>query len=105
MARRSNFTVHGEALTPLQKWFVDGIERELLNHGHPKPTNGTPPELVLNVIDPVRPRPFRRNAQGTFVVSIVQVEEEPEDLLRAAYPVLVRSLSNLLVYITGHRPN
>jgi ribulose-5-phosphate 4-epimerase/fuculose-1-phosphate aldolase len=100
-ARRSTFAVHGTAHASLQKWFVEGIERQLLSHGHLRPANGTPPELVINVIDEARPRPFRRNSQGTFVVSIVQVENEPEDLLRAAYPVLVRSLSNLLVYITG----
>jgi len=80
---------------------VEGIERELVSHGHPRPLNGSPPELVINVIDPIRPRPYRRNSQGTFVVSIVQVEHEPENMLRAAYPVLVRSLSNLLVYITN----
>jgi ribulose-5-phosphate 4-epimerase/fuculose-1-phosphate aldolase len=84
----------------MQKWFVEGIERELTSHGHPRPANGTPPELVINLIDPARPRPFRRNAQGTFVVSIVRVDHEPTELLRAAYPLLVRSLSNLLVYIT-----
>jgi len=55
---------------------------------------------VINVVDPARPRPFRRNSQGTFVVSIVQMAERPENLLRAAYPVLVKTLSNLLVYIT-----
>lgn len=100
-ARRSTFAVNGSALATLQEWFVNGVERELESHGHPRPHNGTPPELVINVIDPARPRPFRRNSQGTFVVSIVQVEHEPEDLLRAAYPVLVRSLSNLLVYLTN----
>lgn len=85
----------------MQKWFVEGIERELLSHDHAYPANGTSPELVINVIDSARPRPFRRNSQGTFVVSIAQVEHEPEDLLRAAYPVLVRSLSNLLIYLTN----
>ncbi len=100
-ARLSTFAVNGSALATLQEWFVNGVERELESHGHPRPHNGTPPELVINVIDPARPRPFRRNAQGTFVVSIVQVEHEPEDLLRAAYPVLVRSLSNLLIYLTN----
>jgi ribulose-5-phosphate 4-epimerase/fuculose-1-phosphate aldolase len=80
---------------------VDGLERELLTHGHPRPAKGTPPELVINLIDPARPRPFRRNSQGTFVISVVEVDHEPDDLLRAAYPVLVRSISNLLVYITS----
>ncbi len=104
-ARRSTFAVHGTAHGALQKWFVEGLERQLLSHGHPRPATGTPPELVLNVIEESRPRPFRRNSQGTFVVSIVQVDDEPADLLRAAYPVLVRSLSNLLIYITGSGTN
>ncbi|MEX2570758.1 MAG: class II aldolase/adducin family protein [Gemmatimonadota bacterium] len=99
-ARRSTFAVNGSADSPLQKWFADGLEGELLRHGHPRPPNGSAPELVVNLIDEARPRPFRRNSQGTFVVSVVQVEHEPEDLLRAAYPLLVRSISNLLVYIT-----
>jgi hypothetical protein len=99
-SRRSSFAVNGSALTPLQKWFVEGLDRVLTSEGHPRPDDGMQPELVINVIDQARPRPFRRNAQGTFVISVVQVDHEPEDLLRAAYPVLVRSLSNLLVYIT-----
>lgn len=92
--------MHGSARTPLQKWFVEGLERELLSHGHPRPPAGAQPELVVNVIDRSRPKPFRRNSQGTFVISVVEVDHEPEDLLRAAYPMLVRSISNLLVYIT-----
>lgn len=99
-ARRSSFAVHGSAAGALQGWFVEGLEKELVSHGHPRPSNGDPPELVINVIDEGRPRPFRRNSQGTFVVSVVEVDHEPTDLLRAAYPVLVRSLSNMLIYIT-----
>lgn len=99
-SRLSSFAVSGSALTPLQKWFVEGLDRVLASEGHPRPDSGTQPELVINVIDHARPRPFRRNAQGTFVISVVQVDHEPEDVLRAAYPILVRSISNLLVYIT-----
>ena len=99
-ARRSSFAVHGTPNSATQSWFVAGVERELLRHGHLRPADGDAPELVINLTDPERPRPFRRNSQGTFVVSIVEVEGRPENLLRAAYPVLVRSLSNLLIYIT-----
>ncbi|MDR0786560.1 MAG: class II aldolase/adducin family protein [Gemmatimonadota bacterium] len=99
-ARRTTFAVNGSATDDLQKWFVEGVERELLGHNHARSEEGESPELVINVIDAARPRPFRRNSQGTFVVSVVQVEHEADDLLRAAYPVLVRSLSNLLIYLT-----
>ncbi|HET8656525.1 MAG TPA: class II aldolase/adducin family protein [Longimicrobiaceae bacterium] len=60
----------------------------------------SPPTLVLNVTDAARPRPYRRSSQGTFVVSIIEAESRPEGLLRAAYPLLVRSLSNLLLFLT-----
>jgi ribulose-5-phosphate 4-epimerase/fuculose-1-phosphate aldolase len=97
--RRSSFAVHGSPVEELQGWFVEGLERELVSHGHPRPPKDASPELVINLIDAQRPRPYRRNSQGTFVVSVVQVDSEPEAVLRAAYPLLVRSLSNLLIYI------
>lgn len=99
-SRLSTFAVHGSALTPLQKWFVEGLDRVLEGRGHPRPAADVQPELVINVLDADRPRPFRRNSQGTFVISVVQVDDEPEDILRAGYPILVRSISNLLVFIT-----
>jgi ribulose-5-phosphate 4-epimerase/fuculose-1-phosphate aldolase len=98
--RLSSFAVLGEAEDGLVEWFVAGVEGELLRHGHPRPGGDEPPELVINLTSARRPRPYRRNAQGTFVITIVVVDEEPDDLLRAAYPVLVRSLSNLLIYVT-----
>jgi ribulose-5-phosphate 4-epimerase/fuculose-1-phosphate aldolase len=73
----------------------------LHKHGHTLlgEDEGTP-RLVINFTDAKRPRSFRRKSQGTFVVSVVKVDKEPENILQAAYPVLVRSLSNLLIYIT-----
>lgn len=80
-------------------WFADGLGRAFRDHGHHLlPEGSTHPRLVINFIDPSRPRPFRRKSQGTFVISVVEVDNEPENVLKAAYPLLVRSLSNLLVY-------
>jgi len=80
-------------------WFADGLSRTFKDHGHQMlPEGSTNPRLVINFIDLERPRPFRRKAQGTFVISVVEVNQEPENVLKAAYPLLVRSLSNLLVY-------
>ncbi|PZN09146.1 MAG: ribulose phosphate epimerase [Bacillota bacterium] len=79
---------------------MDGLRGILDLHGH-EPTSADDPELGLavQVIDPAEPRPFRRQSRGTFVVSIM--EGEPGDnLLQRAYPFLVRTLSNLLIYVT-----
>lgn len=92
--------VWGEARTPLLEWFAAGVERELIAHGHLHSGEDEDPNLVINLTDPEQPRPYRRRSQGTFVVGVVEVNDRPEELLRAAYPLLVRSLSNLLIYIT-----
>lgn len=84
------------------RWLAEGLEREFLKQGHELVSESEEPGLVLNFTEGANPRPFRRRSQGMFVVTVVEVEEEPADILRAAYPVLVRSLSNLLIYIT-HR--
>jgi ribulose-5-phosphate 4-epimerase/fuculose-1-phosphate aldolase/DNA-binding transcriptional ArsR family regulator len=55
--------------------------------------------LVFNFIDPRRPRPFRRRGQGTFVISITVTDEPVEDVLKQAYPLLIRSLANLCIYL------
>ncbi|MFZ5828059.1 MAG: class II aldolase/adducin family protein [Bacillota bacterium] len=53
---------------------------------------------MINFTSAEGPRPVHRRAQGTFVVTVVEVKEEPDNILQAAYPILVRSLSNLLIY-------
>ena len=92
--------VWGEPQTPLLQWFSEGVERALIARGHLRSGEGEDPNLVINLTDAAQPRPYRRRSQGTFVIGVVEVDERPENLLRAAYPVLVRSLSNLLLYIT-----
>ena len=97
-----NFSVVGDINTELRRWLAQGLQQELQAHGHtlePDPTREV--QLVLNFTDRERPRPFRRRARATFVCSIVEADREPEDVLRGGYPLLVRSLSNLLLYVVG----
>jgi class II aldolase/adducin N-terminal domain-containing protein len=59
-------------------------------------------QLVINVVDRSRPRPFRRRSRGTFVAALHVLDESPPDPLREGYPVLVRALANLsLAYVPG----
>jgi hypothetical protein len=61
-----------------------------------------PPELVLNIVDRERPRPFRRRSRGTFVAALHALDDPPPDPLREGYPVLVRALANVsLAYVPG----
>jgi len=90
------FALNGDARTARQQWFRDGLVAEMERRGHVRldvPNDDV--RLILNFTDYDAPKSFRRKAQGTFVTSVLETNEEPEDLFRAFYPVLLHSLSNL----------
>ncbi len=99
----------GRSDGPYLSWFVQNLKRRFKREGHRDVGSKGSPGLVINILDPDRPRPFRRNSQGTFVVGVVEASTPQSDVLRSAYPYLVKSLSNLLIYITpssnGAGPN
>jgi ribulose-5-phosphate 4-epimerase/fuculose-1-phosphate aldolase len=95
------FRLHGEPsprLQPLAEALREGLEER--NYLYEEEADEL--RLVLNFISPERARPFRRHAQATFVLSILELPEIPADPTRELYAFLVRSLSNmLLVYAPG----
>ena len=96
-----SFALYGDGSTPRVRWFTDGLRRLMIERGyheHPKP--GPAVQVVLNRIDPERPRPYRRKSAPTFVVGLADVGKPPEDVLRAGYPLLVRALANLAVMVS-----
>ncbi len=103
-----SFTITGTCGSPFLRRFAQGIKDKFQSEGyefHSEPIDHI--RVVFNFIDPDDPRPFRRKAQATFVVSIMESRMESrvtdEPVLRSAYPYLVRSLSNHLVYICRHQ--
>lgn len=81
------------------RW-MDDLQQQLTDvmqsHGHERVSDYGQAGLIFHVIDPARPRPFRRQSQATFVVGLIEMET-PGDWLASLYPLLVRSLSNLVV--------
>jgi len=55
------------------------------------------PRLVLNHVTPEQPSPYRRQAQGTFVLTLLALDGAEGVDVRTLYPYLVRSLSNMLL--------
>jgi len=95
----ASFAIHGKAHTPRQRWLVEGLRQAMLAHGHPEdaePNSDT--TVVINVVDHDHPRPYRRKASPTFVLAVVEAPAVPDRIVRAAYPYLVRALSNLCLY-------
>ncbi|MGH3051272.1 MAG: class II aldolase/adducin family protein [Gaiellaceae bacterium] len=95
------YVVAGEpapSLAPL----VNELRAALERAGFAPASEETPPELVVNVVDRERARPFRRRSRGTFVAALHVVDATPPDPLREGYPILVRALANVsLTYVPG----
>ncbi|WP_026584329.1 class II aldolase/adducin family protein [Bacillus sp. J33] len=95
-----NFTIAGGEKTPFLTWYMEGLIDKFSAEGY-KFCEETAEEIkiVFNVINQEKPRPYRRKAQATFVVSILETNEEPEEVFETAYPYLIRSLANHLIFI------
>ena len=100
----SSFTIQGKMNGAFMERLAQGIRDKFLSEGYqyyPEPVDHI--RVVFHFIDPESPRPFRRKAQATFVVSVMEGEAADEPVLKTAYPYLVRSLSNHLIYICTQR--
>ena len=59
-------------------------------------------DLVVNLVDQEAPRAFRRKAKGTYSATLYELQAEPENVLKSSYPLLVRSLANIvMLYVPG----
>ncbi len=95
------YAVHGEG-TPGISMLARGLSEILESRGYRPAQGDQPPSLVLNLASVENPKPYRRKSQGTFVLSLLEVQEVPKDAVQAMYPYLVRTLSNLLLaYVPG----
>lgn len=95
-----NFYVFGTPTSERQRWFLNGLLEEMKRQGHTHEAEVTDQlRLVLNVFDVDSPAYFRRKSQGTFVAAIIDADHEPEDVIRTAYPLLLKALSNVAMYL------
>jgi ribulose-5-phosphate 4-epimerase/fuculose-1-phosphate aldolase len=96
-----NFAVFGEPRTDEQRWFVDGTRRALAAHGHSETGAEQAPRIALYLSDRDAPRGFRRHAQATFVASILEGPMPRGPVLPELYPLLIRTLGNVMFYLTN----
>jgi ribulose-5-phosphate 4-epimerase/fuculose-1-phosphate aldolase len=98
-----NFTISGSEKSPFLSWYTDGLKEKFTTEGYEycdEPIDDI--RIVFNVITQEKPRPFRRKAQATFVVSILEFNKEPENVFETAYPYLIRTLANHLIFIVNN---
>ncbi len=77
----------------------DGLDDVLRRHGHKPAPSPADADLVINHIGGHRPRPFRRGGRGVFVISVGSVPGRDHTVAQL-YPLLVRTLANLLIAVT-----
>ncbi len=93
-----NYAFAGRPTSPEFDEFASELGAVLEARGFERST-GDPGEadLVLNLIDPNDPKPFRRRSRGTFVAAIHEQPSVPDDVLKTNYPLLVRALANIVL--------
>ena len=104
------FTIAGESTSEFVNQFALRLRDIIVTKGHTFAANAVdaagevklndPLRLVLNMCNVEKPRPVNRKGQGTFVASIFEGAGNEASVMHAAYPLLVRSISNLIIYNT-----
>ena len=96
------YAVVGSASGELARVARDIVDA-LIGEGFVPAGDSRAADIVLNIVDPAAPQPFRRRSKATFVAALWSLPESPEDGLLATYPMLVRALANIsLCYVPGH---
>lgn len=99
---RATFTTYGQASSASMQTFQAGLVAQLESRGYEyRPGEVDDVRLVLNFTDRDDPQSFRRKAQAIFVCGIVEADEEAADYFRTIYPLMVRSMSNVMLYIVN----
>ncbi len=106
MSKEILFCFAGVPQTSLQKWFRQGLERELLKRGHhlqEEPTEDT--GLVVSFAGRGAPNPVLLSlpSHRTKVVTAIHDEERPKDVLGAGYPLLAYNVCSMLILLVGSR--
>ena len=92
---RLRWVFEGAAQETALRWFEDGLRATLQSDASDAPAT----QVVWHLFPADQPRPYRRRSQATFVVGVTSGPLPTDDTLAALYPLLIRSLSNLLVYL------
>src|SRR5690242_5897169 len=97
----TTFAVCGPGDAPGLEPFLAALEREWARRGHVR-AEAEDATVIFNVVDPARPKPFRRRRRATYVVMVTTAPERPANVIKHVYPMMVRSLVNLgLLFVPG----
>lgn len=100
--RRRTFAFNGKAPSGSLAELAGELGAALERGGFRRVEDPRRSDLVISLVDPEEPRPFRRRSRSVYVAALHELPEVPDDAVKASYPVLVRALANLaLCYVPG----
>jgi ribulose-5-phosphate 4-epimerase/fuculose-1-phosphate aldolase len=91
------YVIAGEATSESLARFAEEMGDALAARGWARGDDIADADLVLNLVDPAAPKAFRRRSKGTYSATIYELQDEPAEVLKASYPLLVRSLANIVL--------
>jgi ribulose-5-phosphate 4-epimerase/fuculose-1-phosphate aldolase len=91
------YAIWGTPTSPAHAEWVRQVGAEFERDGFERVDDVADADFVLNMFDADDPKAFRRSSRGTYSASFYELADEPEDVLKTSYPMLVRTLANVVV--------
>ena len=91
------YAIWGTATSPAHEEWVHAIGRQFEQDEFEAVDDVAHADFVLNMFDPADPKAFRRSSRGTYSAAFYELPDAPLDPLKESYPMLVRTLSNVVL--------
>ncbi len=91
------YAVAGTATSPALEDFVQSVAGEFELDQFERVASVDDADFVLNMVDGENPKAFRRKSRGTYSASFYELPTAPADVLKESYPMLVRTLANVVL--------
>src|SRR4026209_2711263 len=91
------YAIWGTPTSPGHEEWVSSIGQEFERDEFERVDDIAEADLGLNRSDPEQPKAFRRQSRGTYSASFYELDAVPDDVLKTSYPMLVRTLANVVV--------
>jgi ribulose-5-phosphate 4-epimerase/fuculose-1-phosphate aldolase len=95
-----NFMLSSKPASPFLQQLSEGLISTFSKNGFCYTDDPNDPlQLVFHFVTEDDIKPFRRKAQATFVVAVLESTGQPYELFTEVYPFLIRSLANHFMYV------
>ncbi|VAX24536.1 hypothetical protein MNBD_IGNAVI01-3093 [hydrothermal vent metagenome] len=99
------FSIIKNGVHTLRDSFAEKLAETFIDHGHELSESPDNVQFILNLTSIENPKYYRRKSKYIAVITIVAEEIETSNMRASAYTTLIKSLSNLLLYLKPHRAN